>query len=249
MPTRRTLLETGAFVVLLKSMLGSAWASGSPVELDAWARELAGLNEALRDGAIGVTEWQERIETLNGSVDLTSLVRYLDIDALTRRFTYETRLADTADPALPAEIASRRRQWFVRVFGMRRGGAVIPHVHNNMVSAHLVISGDFHARTADRVRDVDGAVVLRPTRSGPIGVGEVISMSDLRDNHHWLLAREDRSMTLDVGVVSLPDVRQYAHEANRYSMIFVDADQRPERDGTIVAPLMSFEACATKYAS
>ena len=43
------------------------------------------------------------------------------------------------------------------------GRAIIPHVHNAMVSAHLVVAGSFRARTHDRVRDLDDAVVLRPS--------------------------------------------------------------------------------------
>lgn len=247
---RRDVLGTSAAALLLGTLARTpAWAGGTPAELDAWARELVGLNEALRDGAIAATDWQDRVEVLNRGVEVAALVDYLDVEALTQRFTYESRLADTADPLLPPEIAGARRRWFIRVFGMRRDGAVIPHVHNSMVSAHLVISGAFHTRTADRVADIEDAVVLRPTRDGVMGVGGVISMSDDRDNHHWMVAQEDRSMTFDVGVVGLPANSEHRHDANRYSMIFVDADRPPERDGNIVAPIMSFEACVAKYAS
>src|SRR5262249_33497292 len=141
------------------------------------------------------------------------------------------------------------RKWFIRVFGLRRGGAVIPHVHNHMASAHLVISGSFHARTGDRVEDLADAVRLRPTRDGVINVGDIITMSDSRNNHHWLVAETDRAMTFDVGVVDLVAEREWTLTANRYSMIFVDADQRPERDGSILAPVMTFEQCAAKYAA
>lgn len=247
---RREVLGTSAAALLIGMLAQTpAWAGGAPRALDVWARELVGLNEALRDGAIGVAEWQRRVEALNGGVDVAALTRYLDVETLTRDFAYRSRLADIVDPVLPPEIAGDKRQWFIRIFGMRRGGVVIPHVHNNMVSAHLVISGVFHTRTANRVRDVEDAVVLRPTRHEDIGAGGVISMSDVRDNHHWLLAREDRSMTFDVGVTGLAANREYGHEANRYNMIHVDADQPAERDGTVIAPTMSFEACVAKYAS
>jgi hypothetical protein len=247
---RREVLGTSAATLLIATLARTpAWAGGTPAALDAWARALVGANEALRDRVIGVGEWQRQVEALNGNVDVAALTRYLDIDALTRAFAYRSRLADTADPVLPPEIAGDRRQWFIRVFGMRQGGVVIPHVHNNMVSAHLVISGVFHTRTADRVRDVENAVVMRQTRHEDVGVGGVVSMSDVRDNHHWLLARQDRSMTLDVGVTGLAANWEYGHEANRYSMIYVDADQPVERDGTVIAPVMSFEACVAKYAS
>ncbi|MEZ5959710.1 MAG: hypothetical protein R3C30_04685 [Hyphomonadaceae bacterium] len=246
---RRVVLKTAAATLLINAV-SKAWASERPVALDRWARELVGLNAALREGSIAVSEWQTRVEILNTSVPVADLARFLDIDHLTRRFTYSSNLADIVDPVLPADVlgAEGRRNWFIRVFGMRRGGAVIPHVHNNMVSAHLVLSGSFRARTADRLRDESDAVVLRPTRDGVVHVGDILSMSDQRDNQHWLVAQEDRSMTFDVGVVGTPASWGYGLQANAYNMIFVDVDRPADRDGTIRAPVMSFEACAAKYA-
>jgi hypothetical protein len=250
--SRRTLLEIAAATLLIGALgKRSAWAGGRPAAIDAWAHELVGLKEDLRSGSVDVLGWQSRVERLNRAVPLDALVAYLDVDALTRAFRYASPLAEVADPVLPAEIvgAAGMRRWFVRVFGMRRGGAVIPHAHNNMVSAHLVISGSFHARTHDRVQDVADAVVLRPTRDGIIARGDVISMSDRRDNQHWLIAQEDRSMTFDVGVVGLPPSWAYGHRGNRYNMIYVDPTISPERDGTIVAPTLTWEEASAKFAA
>src|SRR5262249_50277369 len=129
------------------------------------------------------------------------LIAALDIDQVSARFSYPTSLANYADPILPPEIlgASSMDGWFFRVFGMRRGGGLLPHVHNNMVSAHLVLSGSFHVRTHERLRDLDDAVVLFPVRDSVLRPGDVLSMSDARENQHWLRALEDRSMTLDIG--------------------------------------------------
>ena len=133
---------------------------------------------------------------------------------------------------------------------MRKGGAIIPHVHNHMVSAHLVVDGSFHVRTHDRVQDLDDAVVLKPTRDATYGVGEILSMSEVRDNQHWLVALEPRSLTFDVGVVDIAKARtDLTIPANEYNMIFVDADRPPESSGLVVAPVMTFKDCAKKYAA
>jgi hypothetical protein len=248
---RRFLQGAAAGAVLLAALAGSrAWARGRPEPRVRWTRELVDLNERLARGELAVTDWQARIERLNTSVAVDDLVAWLDIDRLVREFRYPTRLADVADPLLPADLVSpgAHRAWFVRVFGMRRDGAVIPHVHNHMVSAHLVVSGAFHARTHDRLRDLDDAVVLKPSIDRRLARGDIISMSDRRDNQHWLVALEDRSITFDVGVVDLAASWPYRLAANRYNMIFVDADAKPQADGLVVAPVMSFEACAAKYA-
>ena len=124
----------------------------------------------------------------------------------------------------------------------------IPHVHNHMVSAHLVVSGSFHVRTHDRVRDLADAVVLRPSQDRITARGDVITMSDQKDNQHWMVAPPDRSMTFDVGVVDLPASYRYAMKAEAYNMIYVDADRRPEQGGLVIAPRLTFEQCAKKYA-
>ena len=50
---------------------------------------------------------------------------------------------------------------------MKKGGAIIPHVHNNMVSSHLVVDGQFHARTFDRMVDLPTKRVGRPFCCAP----------------------------------------------------------------------------------
>jgi hypothetical protein len=250
-PDRRELLATAASTLLIASLTSNdAWAGARPADLDAWAHSLAELNAGVHDGRVSVTAWQDRVARLNASVPLSDLTRYLDIDHVTRNFRYPSRLAEVANPVLPERVLgpNGRHGWFIRVFGMRKGGAVIPHVHNGMVSAHLVISGGFHARTHDRVKDLKDAVVLRPSIDRELRTGEIITMSDRRDNAHWLDALHDRSMTFDVGVVDTPASWRYGLKANDNHMIFVDAGRKPERNGLIIAPTMTFEQCVKKYA-
>jgi len=248
---RRSLIETAAATLLLSAISPvAAWAGGRPAAMDRWARELVGAKDDLQAGRLDVLAWQDRIERLNRSVPVSEITAYLDVEALTHGFGYDSNLAEARDPILPPDIvgAAGMKRWFVRVFGLRRGGAIIPHVHNNMVSAHLVISGAFHARTHDRLQDLPDAVVLRPTRDARVETGGVISMSDRRDNQHWLLAEADRSMTFDVGIVGLPASWSYGQTANRTNMIYVDPTLPLQRDGTVVAPTMTWEAASAKFA-
>lgn len=252
-PARRRLLGTASAGTVLLAALSAPrlWAGGRPSPLDDWTRALVALNERLAHGEITAVDWQAAIERLDTSVPVSDLVAYLDIDRLVRDFRYPTLLAEVADPKLPERVAAagRRRAWFVRVFGLRRGGAIIPHVHNRMASAHLVVAGAFHVRTHDRIRDLADAVVLRPSIDRAYARGEALSMSEQRDNQHWLRALRDRSLTFDVGVVDVAPARDFTLPANDNHMIFVDAGARPQADGLVVAPVLTFEACARKYAS
>lgn len=252
MTTRRTVLQDLALAVpLLAAWRTGAVAAVGRAALDSWARKVVALNRSLAAGGIELSYWQDHIAALNASVPVDEVVRYLDIDALTQHFKYPDKLAETANLHFPARVNATgvARPWFLRVFAMREGGAVIPHCHNNMVSAHLVVRGNFHARTYDRIRDEDRAIALRRSQDRLLSPGEIITMSDDRDNAHWLVAQRTPSMTFDIGVVNISKTRTYVTPANEYSMIYIDPAQKPESDGLIHAPVMTFDAAARKFAA
>jgi hypothetical protein len=252
---RRSLLQVFSGVLPLMAIARSgAIAGGNPMALDRWAQNVADLNAALRDGKVTNLEWQWRIAALQADVELGDLVRYLDFDRLTRSLEFPSNLAETADPKFPAhiDIGAAPRRWFLRFFGMRRGGAIIPHVHNNMVSAHLIVSGSFRVRTFDRLLDEPGglaAVRLRRRIDEVMGPGGTITMSDDSHNGHWLVAKEDRSFTFDTGVIAANPARQYPLKAGDYNMIFVDPAVGPASAEIVRAPVMTFEDAQAKYAA
>ncbi len=248
---RREFISAFTAAVAMTSILQSKALASPPRDLALWAQDIADLNRDLAAGKIALTVWQDRITALHAGVEFGALRRYLDFDRLTAAMQFPSKLAETADPKFPSTINTGgiERPWFIRFFGMKKGGAVIPHVHNNMVSAHLVIDGAFHARTFDRVKDLADAVVLKPVRDEIIKPGASLTMSDDRENSHWLIAQTDRSFTFDVGIVALSKTRTYGLPANKYSMIFVDPTGPQDSSGTITAPVRTFEQTVAKFAS
>lgn len=252
---RRQFVQSFAAIAALSMIAQSGALAATPASLDRWAKGLADLNRDLAAGRITLTEWQGKIAVLHAGVEIGELKRYLDFDKLTAAMTFPSKLAETADPHLPPHINvdGIERPWFIRFFGMRKGGAVIPHVHNNMVSAHLVVDGQFHARTFDRRADMPDAkgdaVLLRPSRDETLRAGGVVTMSDDHDNSHWLIAEADRSFTFDVGLVDLSKTRSYGLEANKHSMIFVDPTAEEDGYGLIRAPVITFEQSVAKFAA
>jgi hypothetical protein len=86
---------------------------------------------------------------------------------------------------------------------MSKDRAIIPHGHRNRVSCHRVIGGELRLRQYDRVRDDADHLWLRPTRDEVAGLGSSSSISDLKDNVHWLVATTPRAHTFDVIVTGL----------------------------------------------
>jgi hypothetical protein len=253
--TRRATFAALAAAAALHAVSRSGALAAAPRTLGQWAQDVADLNRDLAAGKIALTDWQDRIAALHAGVELKDLRRYLDFDRLTKAMAFPSQLAETADPKFPETIVvdGIERPWFIRFFGMKKGGAIVPHVHNNMVSAHLVIDGRFHARTYDRMVDLPDAkgdaVLLRPFRDEVLGAGGIVTMSDDRENAHWLVAEADRSFTFDVGVLELSKTRGYSIPANKYSMIFVDPTGDEDGYGLIRAPVIDFEESVAKFAA
>lgn len=212
---------------------------------DRWLRRLAELSRDLKDAKLAPEEWQDAIAALWRSVDVAELVRDIDLDRLVRGLTLPADMAAVRE--VPLALPGLPLRFGHRVFALKRGAAVVPHAHNNMVSAHLVVRGTFHVRTFQRVRDEDGALVLAPSIDRTFGPGEVLTMSDTRDNIHWLVATEETACTFDTPVSGLVPGKRYATAANEWGMIHVDPTARPQRDGTVRAPVITFEEAIRRF--
>ena len=61
-----------------------------------------------------------------------------------------------------------------------------------MVSAFLCLSGEFEVRLYDRLEEREDSMVVRSTvEQDAAGPGTWSSISDYRDNVHWLTAKSD----------------------------------------------------------
>jgi len=82
-----------------------------------------------------------------------------------------------------------------RVFGMQQDRAIIPHGHRNMVSCHYVLKGEFRLRSYDRIADDDTHMIIEPAVDELARPGSHSSISDERNNVHWLIAKTGPAFT------------------------------------------------------
>ena len=244
---RRRTLKMAAHTALISALaLDTAWAQGHPAVMAEWARGLESINESAHWGAVAQEHWLTEVERLNASVPVADLAQYIDLDNAVRAFTYATAFPEFASVTLPdtAGRSAGARAWTTRLIGVRRGASALPHVHNHWVEAHLIMSGSFQIRTYDRVLDLPDAAVLRPVRDDLASVGGQVLMSDERENCHWFVAQEDRSISFFVSVTGVP---AEAQSPNQLPHTFVDPTVAAQSDGTIVAPALSFADARAKF--
>lgn len=243
--SRRSLLRncTSFLVYALVAELAHARPASQALPARRWLglqRDLAG---ALAGGRISPADWHRDVNALSQQVDLESLA-------------YELRRARINDAGVPFGHDPQKR--FVTILGedevpVKLGyglalfdfgpdSVITPHAHRYMASAHMVIDGRVRLRTFDRVRDEDNFLVLRPTRDVVAEPGHAAAMTSSNDNVHWFAPRSSRAMTIDVIIDGLNKGK------DRYLIEPVDPLRGRELpDGTLRAPLISFEQSMQRY--
>jgi hypothetical protein len=216
--------------------------------LQRWALRLDQICRDLETHELTPVQWQDETEALFSEVSLRDVIQDIDLERLVAGIEYPDDHAATRRVTLP-DIAGMERQmrWGPRVFALQCGRAIVPHAHNNMVSSHFVLRGEFHVRTFQRVRDDENHIVIEPSIDRVFQPGEVVTMSDQRDNVHWFVARSDHAFTFDVPVVDLFPGREYPTPAQYHGMIYIDPAGDRTSDGYIRAPVMDPEASIRKY--
>jgi hypothetical protein len=235
-----TLLACPAYVLL---GLLRAEAGDSRADAQRWMRRQDEVARALSLGEITPAQWQAEVEALAASVDPAQVMAETKSAVLRKA----GRGGDN-DPVRHNVIfhdehgALRKLAFATALFVFDEANVITPHAHRNMVSAHMVVEGEFRVRNFDRIRDEDGAAVIRPTRDSVMRPGEVSTMSAARDNVHWFVPRTARAATLDVIVDGLGGAKP------RYVIEPVDPVRgQALPDGTIRAPYLTFAESTRFY--
>lgn len=243
---RRTALNSiGAFAAFaLVEAVGSARALAPKPSLSArrWLEEQEAIAHSLRSARLRPADWQAAVERLGAAVDRQELLAQTDFGRLRASFDFKDGMPAKRVVRFPGE-AVPKFSYGLAFFGFRRGQVITPHGHRNMVSAHMAVAGGFRARTFDRLRDEDRALILRPATDGPLRIGETSTMSAERGNVHWFVAEADESATLDVIIDNLDPAAP-----DPYVIDLVDP-LGGERlgDGMIRAPLIDWDHSVSRY--
>ncbi|MBS2034502.1 hypothetical protein JST97_05930 [bacterium] len=244
MPTlsRRELLQLVTQIALWQTVLsGQALArSARPLALK-WLRDISDLCRDLRLNRLTQAQWREQLGNLQQRLGVADLCDLINFEQARRDFKIPDLGVATCDPQLPGlEGISEEYAFIGRIFGLRKGRAIIPHGHRNMVSCHRVLQGHFLLRQYDRVETNQNSLLLRPTVEETSRAGGFSSISEDHDNVHWLVATSDYAYTFDVIVVKLHD------RATEIDNLDMDRAQKVS-GGLLRVPCIEVEEALRKY--
>ena len=195
-----------------------AWsAEVSPITTK-WLSELNELAGDVKEQRISQVIWQQKVEELYGQIEVNELMRFVDFNNLTRDLKFVDHGARSLRPKFPdIEGVPKKLVFGKQIFAIRQGQSVIPHGHNNMATAFLVLKGELHGRHYDRIEDQADHLIIRPTIDQPFKPGEASSVSDYKDNIHWFKATSESAFIFNIHILdcrpgsALPTGRVYVN--------------------------------------
>ncbi len=199
---RAFLIRLGSVAALLSGGLSArAFGQSAGSYLQDLAGNLDRPTSALRETSLSEQAWRDAINEVLAEIDLDDLLAAMDFEALASRTGYAERGVATA-PVRMMDDQRRRLSFHPKMFAVGQGRAIVPHGHDNMVSAHLTLSGQFHVRQYDKLAVEPDALLIRPSIDMTAGPGQLSSISGTADNIHWFVA-EQAAHTLDIVVLGL----------------------------------------------
>lgn len=202
--TREALGSLMTFALLDTLFAGDAFAAEVKPLTTAWLAELNQLGNDVKDQKLKQLEWQKKVEELYARVDLPDLLKLIDFDKLSSNVDFPEHGARSLRPQFPEIAGVPTKLVFGRqVFAMKKGRSVVPHGHNNMATAFLIVKGNFRGRHYDRLKDEAEHYIIRPTIDRSFKPGEYSSVSDYKDNVHWFTAADDVGYIFNIHVMDV----------------------------------------------
>ncbi|HEY3967915.1 MAG TPA: hypothetical protein VGM05_25355 [Planctomycetaceae bacterium] len=208
-----------------------------------WLNDVNQLGWDLKDKKLSQIEWQKKIEELYTRADVADFLRLIDFDKLTHNLELVDHGAKSLTVKFPqVEGIPEKVSWGRQIFALKKGRSVVPHGHNNMATAFLILKGSFHGRHFDRVHDEDDHIIIKPTIDRKFKVGECSTVSDFKDNVHWFQALEEPAFIFNIHVSGInPDV------ADVTGRVYLDPQGEKLKDGLIRARRVDYEEVTKLY--
>jgi hypothetical protein len=197
----------------------------------AWLKDLNELSQDLKQEKLSQIDWQKKVDELSEKVDLQDMLALIDFDRVIAKAQPAEEGERSLHPKLPqVEGLPTNMVFGHQVFVLGKGRSVVPHGHNNMATAFLILGGTFQGRHYDRLEDGDDHYIIRPTIDRSFGPGEHSTVSDFKDNIHWFQATSDRAYIFNIHVLNVnPGGKQ------RTGRVYLDPNGEKLSDGRIKA--------------
>ena len=194
-----------------------------------WLADLHELGVTLKGEKLKQVEWHGKVEQLFDQADLQDLLAFIDFEKLTANLKLREQGERSLRPKFPeVEGLPTKLVFGHQVFALKEGRSVVPHGHNNIATAFLILRGDFHGRHYDRLEDEDKHFLIKPTIDEQFTVGGYSTVSDHKDNVHWFKATSQVGFIFNIHVMNVV-------EGRRSGRVYLDPNGEKLSDGRVRA--------------
>jgi hypothetical protein len=204
-----------------------------------WLTEVNELGIATQKQKLPQIEWQKKIEELFAKVDLPELLRFIDFEKLTKDVKLADLGAKSLSPKFPqVEGLPTKLVFGKQIFALKKGRSVVPHGHNNMATAFLILKGDLRGRHYDRLEDHDDHFIIRPTIDRTFHAGGCSTVSDYKDNIHWFEAITEPAFIFNIHVYDVTPSK-----GAPTGRVYLNPNGEKLAGGKIKAPRIDYKEC------
>ena len=223
---------------LLETLLSSGAIAAEVAPIAArWLTEVNELAGDVKEQRVSQVDWQKKVEELFSQIELQELLKLVRFDELTRNLKFVDNGARSLKPKFPnVEGLPKKLVFGKQIFALKKGRSVVPHGHNNMATAFLVIGGELHGRHYDRLEDEAKHFLIRPTIDEQFKPGGSSSVSDYKDNIHWFKATSETAFIFNIHVLGVRP-----GSALPTGRVYVDPDGEKLSNGLIRARRIGYK--------
>lgn len=219
---------------------GNAFAAQIKSTATKWLSELNSMSLDLKGKKLDPLQWQSQVEELFKKVDLPELLTFIDFEKLTRDIEPKERGELALRPKLPqVEGLPTNLVFGHQVFALNKDRSVVPHGHDNMATAFLILKGDFRGRQYDRLEDDAKHMIIKPTLDQEFNPGACSTVSDLKDNVHWFQAKNDGSFIFNIHVLGVVP--------GKTGRVYIDPEGEKLSGGRIKVRKVNYSEAARLY--
>ena len=229
---------------LLETLLSSDAIAAEAAPIAArWLADINELGADVKGQRVSQLDWQKKTEELFGQIELAELLKFVQFDELTRNLKFVDKGARSLRPKFPEVEGLPKKLVFGRqIFALKKGRSVVPHGHNNMATAFLVLGGELHGRHYDRLEDEKQHLIIRPTIDEQFEPGGTSTVSDFKDNIHWFKATSETAFIFNIHVLGVRPGSKLPT-----GRVYVDPDGEKLDDGTVRARRIGYKESHELY--
>ena len=206
-------------------------------------KELNDLGQSVKDKKLEQVVWQKQVESLFDQVNLPELLKFVDFEKLVNEVKFRRRGETSLRRRFPeVEGLPTRLVFGHQIFALQKDRSVVPHGHDNMATAFLVLRGDFRGRHYERLAD-EGTehMIIKPSIDRSFTSGEYSTVSDHKDNVHWFKATSETGFIFNIHVLGVTP------GAKRSGRIYVDPNGEKLKGGLIRARKIAYKEAHDLY--